>query len=63
MTISEVWVGYCGLGGNGSKHQVAAWLAGRAAVPATDFDLLVQTVNDCAADSGITFPARYLDGS
>jgi hypothetical protein len=63
MSVCDLWVGYCGVGGNASQAQVASWLGGRAIVSAIDFDLLVQAVNDWAAGCGLTFPVHYLDGS
>jgi hypothetical protein len=63
MTTCDVWLGYIGIGGDASLIEVESWLAGASDVSAQDFDLLVQSVNDCAVGRGQPQPGRYHDGS
>jgi hypothetical protein len=63
MTTCDVWLGYIGVGGDASLIEVESWLAGTSAASAQDFDLLVQSVNDCAVGFGQPQPGRYHDGS
>jgi hypothetical protein len=63
MTTSDVWLGYLGVGGDASLLEVEAWLAGHSIAPHYEFDLLVQSVNDCAVGCGQPRPGRYFDGS
>jgi hypothetical protein len=63
MTTCDVWLGYLGVGGDASLLEVESWLAGSSIAPRPDFDLLVQSVNDCALGCGQPRPGRYFDGS
>jgi len=63
MSTSDVWLGYLGVGGDASLLEVESWLGGTSIASAYDFDLLVQSVNDCAVGSGQPHPGRYFDGS
>jgi hypothetical protein len=63
MTTSDVWLGYLGVGGDASLLEVESWLAGSSMASPYDFDLLVQSVNDCAVACGQPHPGRYFDGS
>jgi hypothetical protein len=63
MTTCDVWLGYLGVGGDASLLEVESWLGGNSVAPPCDFDLLVQSVNDCAVGSGRPRPGRYSDGS
>jgi len=61
MTVHALYLGYFAVGGNFPVEDVQAWLDGRAAMPATEYDRLAQAVNDEAAGRGVAHPVRYPD--
>ena len=62
MSARSLWIGYYGLGGNGSADDVDGWLSGDVAVPDRDYDLMVQVLNDEFIGQGLDHPVPYRAG-
>ncbi len=61
MTMVTLWIGYFGLGGNGSLSDVDGWLSGMIEPSAVDHNLLAQALNEVFSDRGQNHPVRYSD--
>lgn len=59
ISAQSLWIGYFGLGGNGSLADVNGWLARTVELPALDHDLLAQALNDAFSDQGMGRPLGY----
>lgn len=53
LTLSDLWSRYLGLGGRRGKSALAAYLDGAAAWPATEHNVLAQTLNEGLWDLGL----------
>jgi hypothetical protein len=59
LTPHDVWLGYVGVGGDGTLAAVRAWLTGRVEIPDRDYDFLAQALNDRFIDRGLNYPVPY----
>ena len=62
-TVQDVWVDYFAVGGNASREEVAAMLAGGRPLDRLDHDRLALVLNERMADAGFGRPLAYWDGS
>jgi hypothetical protein len=59
MSTLALWVGYFGVGGNGSLADVEGWLAGAELPSDRDHDYLAQALNDVFTERGLDHPVGY----
>jgi hypothetical protein len=60
LDAGSLWVEYLAIGGNRSLDDLTAMLAGRAPMPAADFDVLAIVLNEVFDDAGSGRPIDYL---
>jgi hypothetical protein len=61
MTLSQLWLAYVGVGGNGSLTALERWMEGAAEIPDRDYDYLAQGLNDELAERGQDHPVPYCE--
>jgi hypothetical protein len=59
LTLSELWLGYFGLGGNSSELQLSRYVAGTDHPDDHEHDLIAQTLNERFQDLDVDDPVAY----
>lgn len=63
MSNRDLWLGYIGVGGNGSMGDLRGWLTGEVEASARDHDMVALALNEVFLDRGLDHPVRYSDES
>jgi hypothetical protein len=59
LSVGELWMAYFALGGSESAEAVRAFLGADDDVGLTDYDVLVQALNERFMDLGVDHPVPY----
>ena len=59
MSALTLWIGYFGVGGNGTLAEVEGWSSGTVEPSDRDHDFLAQALNDEFVEHGLDHPMRY----
>lgn len=61
LTTSELWIGYCALGGMADPATLDSYLAGTAIPSRLEYDVIAQALNDVHLGAGADHPVPYAE--
>jgi hypothetical protein len=61
LTNRELWIGFCGLGGNAAPAALDAYLTGDAIPSNAEYDMIAQALNDIFVVAGKNHPVPYAE--